>query len=397
MKPLLFLAWRNLSHHKIRSLVLVLVLTIVTSIPVLANLVVARAEQDLTSRAASTPLVYGAQGSEIDLVLSAAYFSGVAGNSVPMSDYTTMIDLALYDLVPLRISASSRGYPVVGIDYEYFRVRGLSTKSGKFPLRIGEAILGAAVAKRLGLKQGDTIWTDATQSFDLSGAYPVALTVSGILAATGTPDDRVVFVDLSTAWIAEGIGHGHQKLDPDRDQNLLLKSKDGDVVANASLRTFTEVTDENRERFHYHGEESDLPISAILVFPRSDKAAALLKGRVVDQAETRQIVQVDEVVEQLLTRVFQMKTVLQNVVAAMAVAALLALLLVIVLSVRMRQREFEIANQIGAPRRHAVWLVAVELVLVLFVALILTGLVAGGIYLATPQSLQGWLIGGQGA
>lgn len=397
MRSLLFLASRNLMHHRLRSLVLVLVLSIVTSIPVLASLLVSQAEHELTARAKSTPLVYGAHGSEIELVLSASYFNGAVTASVPMADYQAMIDLSRFDLVPLRMAVTARKFPVVGVDYEYFRIRDLTLVDGAFPLRIGEAALGAVVATRLNLEPGDEIHTDASQAFDLAGTYPVRLKVTGVLAATGTPDDRAVFADLSTAWIAEGIGHGHQELDPDRDRELLLKSQGGQVVANASLRTYTTVTEENRDNFHYHGMEGDLPLSAILVFPRNAKAATLLKGRVEDHAEPRQIVQVERVVAQLLARVFQVKSVLQNVVAAMALAALAALALVVVLSVRMRQREFEIANQIGAARQHAIWLVAVELILVLLTAIVLTTLIAGGIYLSSPQALQGWLIGGESA
>lgn len=396
MRSLLFLAWRNLMHHRLRSLVLVLVLTIVTSIPVLANLVVSKAENDLTARARTTPLVYGAQGSQIELVLSAAYFNGASTAPVPMAEYQAMIDLEHYDLVPLRMSTSVRGHPLVGIDHEYFRVRDMELANGNFPLRLGEIVLGSEVAARLNAGPGDEVSTDVTQAFDLAGAYPVILTVTGVLVATGTPDDRVVFTDLSTAWVAEGIGHGHQELDPEKDRKLLLNSQQGNVVANASVLTYTTVSNENRNSFHYHGATNDLPLSSILVFPRTAKSAALLKGRVSDQSEARQVIQVDAVVEQLLTRVFQVKSVLQNVVATMGLAALAALTLVVTLSVRMRQREFEIANQIGAQRQLAVWLVVVELTVVLLVALVLTALISGGVFLSAPQALLGWVIGGNG-
>ena len=32
----------------------------------------------------------------------------------------------------------------------------------------------------------------------------------GILAPTSTPDDEAVFVDIKTAWVISGIGHGHE-------------------------------------------------------------------------------------------------------------------------------------------------------------------------------------------
>lgn len=396
MRSLVFLAWRNLMHHQIRSFVLVLVLTIVTAIPVVATLVVGQAERALTARAATTPLIYGAQGSQIELVLNAAYFSGTPTTSIKMAEYQAMIDISKHVLVPMRLTALARNYPLVGADHEYFRVRGLKLAQGELPLKIGEAVLGAEVAERLGLAVGDEIRTDVSQAFDLAGTYPVSFTVTGILAQTGTPDDRAVLVDLRSAWIAEGIGHGHKELDPNRDSKLLLDSADDKVVANSSLPVFTSITEENRNDFHYHGDEADLPLSAILVFPRSSKSAALLKGRVADGSETRQIVQVSSVVDQLLTRVFQVKSILKNVVAVMSLATFAALGLVIVLSVKMRKREFEIANQIGATPYYAFWLVTIELAIVFAMALGLTALVSVIVYLVAPQILQGIVIGGVG-
>ena len=48
--------------------------------------------------------------------------------------------------------------------------------------------------------------------YDLSAEYPLKMRVTGILAPTGTPDDLAVFTDVKTAWVIDGIGHGHDDL-----------------------------------------------------------------------------------------------------------------------------------------------------------------------------------------
>ncbi|WP_299356568.1 hypothetical protein [uncultured Shimia sp.] len=394
MTGLALLAIRNLQHNKVRSAVLIFVLTIVTSIPVLANLVISQAERDLMARAQSTPLVYGAQGSPIDLVLGSAYFSDQSTTTVKMADYLDLIDLSYFALAPMRRAGTIRGLPFVGVDYEYFIERGLRPSEGFLPLRVGDVVLGHAVAQKTGLTVGGELRTDATQAFDLAGSYPVTLRVSGILPRTNSPDDGVVFADLRTAWIAEGIGHGHQELTTSSDPNLLLKPQNDALAANSSLPTYTDLTQADGDAFHYHGADSDLPLSAVLVFPRSPKAEALLKGRVAEQQETRQLVDVENVIQDLLTRVFQMKSILQNVVATMAIATIAALFLVVVLSVRMRRREFEIANQIGAPKKIAVYLVAMELVILLSVALALTLAISGAVYIFDIDALSRILVEG---
>ena len=65
--------------------------------------------------------------------------------------------------------------------------------------------------EKLNVGPGDTIVSTPEQVFDLAGVYPLKMRITGILPQTGGPDDRAVFVDLKTAWIIEGIAHGHEE------------------------------------------------------------------------------------------------------------------------------------------------------------------------------------------
>ena len=77
---------------------------------------------------------------------------------------------------------------------------------------LGEAVLGAAAARGLGVVAGDSIISSPENVFDLAGVYPLKMKVVGILEPTFTADDSAVFVDIKTAWIIGGLGHGHQDL-----------------------------------------------------------------------------------------------------------------------------------------------------------------------------------------
>ena len=106
-------------------------------------------------------------------------------------------------------SRTARSRPIIGTTPDYFRQRGLAVRAGRLPILVGEAVLGATVARDLGLGPGDTLLSDYEKPYDISTTYPLKMHVSGVLAESGSPDDGAVFVDVKTAWVIEGIGHGH--------------------------------------------------------------------------------------------------------------------------------------------------------------------------------------------
>ncbi len=98
------------------------------------------------------------------------------------------------------------------------------------------------------------------------------LQVAGVLAPSFGPDDRAVFVDIKTTWIIEGVGHGHQALDEPTAASGVLSREGSRITANASVVQYNEITAENADSFHFHGDLSDYPISAVIAVPRDATA-----------------------------------------------------------------------------------------------------------------------------
>ena len=74
MKESLYLAYRYILYHRIKSAVMVLSLTILISLPICLNILVNQSESYLVSRAQDTPLIVGTKGSSLDLVINSLYF-----------------------------------------------------------------------------------------------------------------------------------------------------------------------------------------------------------------------------------------------------------------------------------------------------------------------------------
>lgn len=370
MTSLFYLAVCHMRFHWLRSLTLVLVMAVLITIPLLAEVLTRAAETRMMARAEATPLIYGAAGAPLDLTLSAAYFRGDVDATISMEDYDWLIETRLADLAPIHLAGTARGLPIVGTDFDYFRLRGLMAAEGRLPVKVGEAAIGASAAGLLNLETGDEIASDVKQVFDLAGAYPVGMRISGILAPTGTPDDMALLTDLKTGWIVSGLGHGHEELTRQTNATLLLKGQDT-LTANASLPTYETIAADRLGEFHFHGSPETFPISAVLAFPFDEKSSALLRGRVAGREAPVQMLRTTEPIAGLMHNVFQVKAVLQGVMFAVSAAALLAMALVVWLSAQMRRREFEIARRLGASAGLPAALVATELVILAGLAVLI--------------------------
>jgi putative ABC transport system permease protein len=74
MKNIVYLALRYLVYHKIKTVILVTSITLIVYLPVGLRVLVRQSERELTTRAKATPLIIGAKGSPLELVLNSLYF-----------------------------------------------------------------------------------------------------------------------------------------------------------------------------------------------------------------------------------------------------------------------------------------------------------------------------------
>jgi putative ABC transport system permease protein len=190
------------------------------------------------------------------------------------------------------------------------------------------------------------------------------MSVVGVLEPTHTPDDRAVFVDVKTAWVIEGLGHGHQDLSrPEAAAGVL--DREGDrITANASLQQYNEITPANIDSFHFHGDPSAYPLSAVLVVPQSDKAEVILMGRYESADGLEQIVRPRRVMDRLLATVFTVREFVVGAMLLVALATAATAALVFLLSIRLRRSEIATMHRIGGSRRRVGAVLASEIVVV---------------------------------
>jgi putative ABC transport system permease protein len=370
----LYLAWQYLVFNRLRTLTLIACVTLIAALPLSLEVLLAESERQLLSRAESTPLLLGAKGSALDLVMNALYFDDEVPELVSMRAVDALWDSGLADPVPLYVRFRARDFPIVGTTLDYFDFRGLKLAAGRQIALLGEAVLGATVAEELGLGPGDTLLSSPQTVFDLAGVYPLKMNIVGVLERAHTPDDLAVFVDIKTAWVIEGIGHGHQDLSRETDGTLIMQRSESGVVASPKLFQYNEITPDNVDSFHFHGDAGQYPVAAVIAIPHDVKSGTILRGRYLERESTRQVIVPEKVIDGLLQNIFRIKNVLDAVIVIVGAATLLALLLVFALSLRLRQRELQTIFKLGCSRATTAYLLGAEILII--------GLVAGALCLA---------------
>ena len=363
-----YIAWRYVSFHKARTATLVACVTLIAVLPVSLDLLLVESERQLMSRAESTPLVLGAKGRSLDLVMNTLYFSDEVPELISMAvtEQVAASDLALP--VPVYVRFKARGFPIVGTTLDYFDFRALEMNQGRSLAMLGECVIGAAVAQDLGLALGDSLLSSPETVFDLAGVYPLILKVVGVLKPSHTSDDLGVFVDVKTAWVIQGLVHGHADVTKLNDRTVIMNRSEDNVTATAKLLQYTEITTENISSFHFHGDPSDYPITAVIALPHDEKSATLLRGRYVGEDVREQITKPRQVIDELLENLFRIKDVLDGVIVVVGFATVLALILVFALSLRLRQREMDTIFKLGCSRMTIARLMSAEILIILVIS-----------------------------
>jgi putative ABC transport system permease protein len=393
MKDVLYLAWRYLTYHRVKTIILVATIALIVYLPVGLNVLVGQSANELTSRAADTPFLVGARSSPLELVLSSLYFDADTPELTTYAEAERIAASGLADPIPLYARFRARDQPIVGTTLDYFEFRGLRLASGRAMAVLGECVLGAEAAKRLGVGAGGAVVSSPETVFDLAGVYPLRMQVTGVLERSFTPDDQAIFVDIKTAWIIQGLVHGHQDLAAPEAAAAVLDRDENKITANASVVQYTEINTENIDSFHFHGDRADYPISAVIAVPHDQKSGVLLMGRYESEGEAARIVRPRVIIDDLLGTVFTVQGFVVAALGLVALATLATAALVFLLSLRLRRREIETIVKIGGSRLSVGALFASETVTVLIVG----GFLAATLTLLTSlfgaSAIRAFLVG----
>jgi putative ABC transport system permease protein len=391
-RGVLHLGLRYLQRNRAKTLLLVAAFSLVWLLPAGIGLIVAKVEAQLRARAVETPLLLGQAGSPLELVFNALYFTKPQVATLPSRELDAVAETGFAAVIPIYARYTAGGHRIVGTSLDYFDFRRLEVKEGRQLLRLGECVVGAEVAEKNGLRPGDAVISTPETLFDLAGVYPLKMTVVGVLAPAASPDDEAIFVDLKTAWIIEGLGHGHEEAEALGPDQKIAPTDAGDQVVrlNASVVEYNEITPENAESFHFHGDTAGYPVTAAIVIPGDVRDQALLKGRFT-RAGGLQLISPAEEMDELFATVFSVQRFVLGLLLVIGLATLAMGVLVFLLSHRLREEEFRHLRHLGADLSTLRALVAFEAGFVILSSLLVSGIGLAVIHFLAPVMIRSLL------
>ncbi len=381
MTQVFYVAWRYLVYHRWKTITLVGAITLIVYLPIGLRVLVDQSSRQLTARANATPLLIGAKGSPLELVLNTLYFGSDHPAPTRYAEAMRVTESGLSATIPMYVRFRARGHPIVGTTLEYFDFRGLEVADGRNLAMLGECVLGSRAAESLSAGPGDYVVSSSESVFDIAGVYPLKMRVVGVLDFADSADDDAIFVDVKTAWVIQGLVHGHQDLNRPEAAAGVLGREGNRVIANASVVQYNEITEENLESFHFHGDLSNYPLTAVLAVPPDQRASALLQGRYQSDEDLAQIVTPVAVMEDLLGTILTVERFVVAGAVIVGLATLATAALVFLLSLRLRRRERLTLFKIGGSRLAVASVMASEVVVVLASG----ALLAAGLTLLTSQ------------
>ncbi|QEG21147.1 ABC transporter permease [Mariniblastus fucicola] len=389
MNGALKLASRYILYHRGRSLILMSCIFLTLVLPVCLGILLRQFSQQIAARAESTPVVVGSKGSQLDLALHAIYFSRAPETAITFAEVDRIRDSGLATPIPLHVKFKAQGFPVVGTSLEYFSYRNLEIESGESLAMLGDCVVGSGVANSLDVKPGDQILTDRGSVLDLAGEYPLKLNVVGVLGRSDTADDKAIFVDLKTAWVIEGLGHGHQDLENAENEGDVLGQDGNNIVASAAVLPYTEISESNMASFHFHGDPGSFPITALIVDAPDLKNETILEGRYrVGDDDAAQLVRPPNEIRELMALVFQVKRFFDANAIIVAIATLALLGLVVMLSLKLRAREMETMFRLGCSKGTMLWIQIAELGIVFLAAICLVAIASSVVWFYADEVVQ---------
>ncbi|WP_155163041.1 ABC transporter permease [Sansalvadorimonas verongulae] len=198
------LAYQSLKNRRTTALLTIFSIAISVALLLGVEKVRVEAKNSFTSTVSGTDLIVGARSSSLNLLLYSVFHIGNATNNITWETYQDLSsDPAVAWTIPISLGDSHKGYRVVGTSQDMFKhflygdKEHLSFVDGKPFNDVYDAVLGSEVAQTLGYHIGAQIaLSHGIEKKSLQSHDDKPFHVTGILAPTGTPMDRVIMISL---------------------------------------------------------------------------------------------------------------------------------------------------------------------------------------------------------
>ena len=361
---ILKLIWKSIRHHWLSSSLAVISIGLGTALFVSVISLREQAHANFTDVGIGIDAVLGPKGSPLQIVLNAVYHLEEMPGKIKWSYYKKVIaDPIVEEAVPFCTGHSYAGYRVNAIDerflehFEYLPGKRFSFSEdkggqGRMFQQRDEAVAGAVAAQALNFHIGSVF----NPVCGVRSGDPVHendhITIVGILAPTGTPHDRAIYIPLNTFYTLEGHGNDVANMAVDEDHREISG-------AYIKIRKIREgVVHPGLQGFQYN----------------------------IAQSTSAQLVVPNEVLPRLFGIFGWVDRTLLGISFLVTILSGLFLFVALISALRERRRDIAILRALGATRQTVFSMVIVESTVIAILGGVL-GLVTGHILVGMASSI----------
>ena len=201
---LLTIAWKSIRQRAVGSSLTALSVALGVTLMVAVLVISGVVERMFNQTATGYDLVVGPKGSPLQLVLNTVYHVSVPVENLPYLYYKQLKQSRKIEhAIPCAMGDVTQegNFRIVGIIPEYFELEYMPEKffrtNGRFLARPFEAVIGSVVARQNGWKIGDEFApVHGISGGESAHVHDERFKIVGVLAPTGTPNDKVVYIHL---------------------------------------------------------------------------------------------------------------------------------------------------------------------------------------------------------
>jgi putative ABC transport system permease protein len=207
------IVYRSLRQHALSTFITAGGIALACGLLMCVWMVKTQSQTAFTQTTTGFDAVLGARGSRLQLVLNAIFHLEASPGNLAYADYEAIKrHPAVKAAIPIAVGDNLRGFRIVGTlpelfaQVEYAPGKKYALRSGGkiFAAEAKEAVAGSFAAEQLGLKVGDTFQPFHGLAYNENEKHEDNYTVTGILAPTNTPVDRVIWIPLKGVQTMSG-------------------------------------------------------------------------------------------------------------------------------------------------------------------------------------------------
>lgn len=360
--PLWKIAWRSIQHRAVASALTAFSMALGVALVVAVLVIYQVLDHSFRRSSQGYDMIVGpVKGGPLEVVLSTVYYLQPPRGTVPYEIYEELhhgrfaTEVAV--AIPVCIGGSYAGFPVVGTVPEMFEeFRYLGDRRYEFapdgrnfkPDAPFEAVIGATVARKAGLKVGDTFRVTHGLAAEGGHEHPDQFTIVGVLKPTGTPNDRAIFVNIQGFWEL----HQHDVGQADQAG----RTSDADISEES-------IAAEEATGDHQHDHSREL--TAVLIKRDWSNSAKALNLPVLINREpgVQSVIPAEEVAKLFEGLLGNIQAVLLIFAVMIVVVAGIGLMVSIYNSMNERKLEIAIMRALGAKRTTVMMVILLESIL----------------------------------